>query len=138
MRQVLEGLRTKEHVIVKFIGYTDSGPLSERDPRIYGDPISFSKARARRAALAVRNALKLPLSAIDIDGRGADGQIALNDTEKGRAHNRRVEVEFWYDDELHVLPDELQLCPEPAQPVAVTRRLRRSVRRHTAHPVRPW
>lgn len=121
VRRVLDDLRTKEHVIVKFIGYTDSGPLSERDLRIYGDPISLSKARARRAALAVRNALKLPLSAIDIDGRGADGQIAPNDTENGRSQNRRVEVEFWYDDELNVLPDGLVQCPEPAQPVAVTR-----------------
>ena len=28
--------------------------------------------------------------------------------------NRRVEVEFWYDDPLQELPDEPQLCPESA------------------------
>ena len=121
VRRVLDDLRTKEHVIVEFIGYTDSGPLSERDLRISGDPISLSKARAQRAALAVRNALKLPLSAIDTDGRGADGRDSPNSTRNGRSRNRRVEVEFWYDDELNVLPDGLVQCPEPAQPVAVTR-----------------
>ncbi len=121
IRQVLEGLMTKEHVVVKFIGYTDNQPLSERNERIYGNPVSLSKAKARRTALAVKDALKLPLSAIDVDGKGADGPIALNDTEKGRALNRRIEVEFWYDDELQVLPDELQLCPEPAGAETVAR-----------------
>jgi len=121
VHRVLEDLRTKEHVVVKFIGYTDNQPLSERDERIYGDPVSLSKARARRAALAVRNALKLPLSAIDVDGKGADSPIASNDTERGRAQNQRIEIEFWYDDELQVLPDGLVPCPEPSQAVAVTR-----------------
>jgi hypothetical protein len=35
--------------------------------------------------------------------------------------NRRVEVEFWYDDPLQELPDEPQLCPEDAGAVTVTR-----------------
>jgi hypothetical protein len=30
---------------------------------------------------------------------------------QGRTLNRRVEVEFWYDDPLQELPDEPQLCP---------------------------
>jgi len=121
VRQVLENLRTKEHVVVKFIGHTDDQPLSERNERIYGDPVSLSKARARRAVLAVKDALKLPSSAIDVDGKGAAGPIGSNDTAKGRALNRRIEVEFWYDDELQVLPDELRPCPEPAGAETVTR-----------------
>jgi len=120
VRQALDDLKTKEHVVVKFIGYTDNQPLSERDERIYGNAISLSKARARRAAMAIKNALSLPLSAIDVDGKGADSPIVANDTEKGKAQNRRIEVEFWYDDELQVLPDELQICPEPSEAVAVT------------------
>jgi len=35
--------------------------------------------------------------------------------------NRRVEVEFWYDDPLQELPDEPQLCPESTGAVMVTR-----------------
>ena len=47
--------------------------------------------------------------------------MASNDTEKGRAMNRRVEVEFWHDDPLQDLPDEPQLCPEDAGAETVTR-----------------
>src|SRR5262249_49245204 len=35
--------------------------------------------------------------------------------------NRRVEVEFWYDDPLQELPDEPQLCPEEGGQETVTR-----------------
>ena len=38
--------------------------------------------------------------------------IASNETERGRELNRRVEVEFWYDDPLQELDDDLQICPE--------------------------
>jgi len=114
VRQALMNLGNKEHVLVKFIGYTDNLPLSGRSGRIYGDATGLSKARARRAALAVQDALKIPASAIDVEGRGAASPIASNDSEKGRALNRRIEVEFWYDDALQEQSDELQLCPEAA------------------------
>src|SRR5262249_26556137 len=38
-----------------------------------------------------------------------------------RALNRRVEVEFWYDDPLQQLPDEPQLCPGDAGAEVVTK-----------------
>jgi flagellar motor protein MotB len=121
VRQALINLGTKEHVVVKFIGYTDNLPLSGRSERIYRDAAGLSKARARRAALAVQDALKLPTSAIDVEGRGAAGPVASNDSEKGRALNRRIEVEFWYDDALQEQSDELQLCPEGVGSETVTR-----------------
>ncbi len=121
VRQALTNLGTKEHVVVKFIGYTDNQPLSGRAERIYGNAVALSKARARRAALAIQDALKLPTSGIDVDGKGAANPIASNDTEQGRALNRRIEVEFWYDDALQELSDEPQLCPEAAGAENVTR-----------------
>ncbi|HJW12591.1 MAG TPA: hypothetical protein VJ598_12425, partial [Albitalea sp.] len=80
-----------------------------------------SKARARRLALALQDALKLPAAGIDSDGKGAASPIAGNDTDSGRASNRRVEVEFWYDDALKELSPEPQLCPEAAEAETVTR-----------------
>lgn len=121
LRQVLDNLRNKQNVVVKFIGYTDNTPLTGRDERIYGNQVGISKARARRVALAMQDALHLPSSAVDSDGRGAKNPIAPNDTEVGRSANRRIEVEFWYDDPLAELPTEPQLCPEAPGAETVTR-----------------
>src|SRR5581483_12019903 len=68
-------------------------------------------ARAYRVATAIQEKLGLPASTIESDGRGAANPLAPNDTQHGRTLNRRVEVEFWYDDPLQELPEEPQLCP---------------------------
>src|SRR5438067_2474126 len=111
VRQALNNLQDKHNVTVRFIGYTDEGQLTDRDQRIYGDQLSLSKARAQRVAQAVKHALGLPASAIESEGRGASQPVASNETQLGRTLNRRVEVEFWYDDPLQELPEEPQLCP---------------------------
>jgi flagellar motor protein MotB len=113
IRKALNNLRDKPNVVVKFIGYTDQVALSGRDERIYGDLVALSKARAHRVALAVQEALKLPGTAVASDGRGDAAPLAANDTAQGRSQNRRVEVQFWYDDPLQELPDEPQMCPNP-------------------------
>jgi len=111
----------KQNVIIKFTGYTDSIPLKGRDKRIYGDPVGLSKAVARRVALAVQDGLGLPNAAVESEGRGPLQPVASNDTQQGRALNRRVEVEFWHDDPLQDLPDEPQLCPDATGAETVTR-----------------
>src|SRR5262249_49567120 len=52
---------------------------------------------------------------IESDGRGASHPLASNATAQGRTVNRRIEVEFWYDDPLQALPDEAQLCPDDTE-----------------------
>ena len=113
IREAVANLSDRHNVLVKFIGYTDDAPLSERNARIYADHVGLSRAQARRVALAVQEELGLATSAVDSDGRGAARPLASNATAQGRALNRRVEVEFWYDDPLQDLPDEPQLCPMP-------------------------
>ena len=54
VQRTLENLRDKQHVVAKFIGYTDNSPLAEREARIYGDHETLSKARARRVAVAIQ------------------------------------------------------------------------------------
>ncbi|HLY52564.1 MAG TPA: OmpA family protein, partial [Steroidobacteraceae bacterium] len=117
VRKALNNLRDKPNVVVKFIGYTDQVALTGRDERIYGDLVALSKARAHRVALAVQEALKLPGTAVTSDGRGAAAPLASNDSAQGREQNRRIEVQFWYDDPLQELPDEPQLCPNPGTEV---------------------
>jgi flagellar motor protein MotB len=114
VRQALYNLRDKQDVTVKFIGYTDDAPLSGRDERIYGNQLALSKARARRVALAIQEALEIPSSAIGSDGRGSSQPLASNQTAQGRTLNRRIEVEFWYADPLQEFSDEPQLCPGDA------------------------
>ena len=121
VKQAHNNLAEKQNVVIKFVGYADDVPLSGRTERIYGDHVGLSKARARRAALAVQDGLKLPTTVIESDGRGSERPLASNATVQGRAINRRVEVEFWYDDPLQELPDEPQLCPGSAGAVTVTK-----------------
>ena len=98
-----------------------TSPLSDRNARIYGDAVALSKARAHRTALAVQQALGLPAAAVQSDGRGATTFVAPNDTPQGRALNRRIEVQFWYDDPLQELPEGPQMCPADAGKEIVTR-----------------
>jgi flagellar motor protein MotB len=121
VRQALTNLHDKQNVTVRFIGYTDDAPLTGRNESIYGNQLSLSKARAHRVALAMQEKLELPSAAIESSGRGAANPIGSNETAQGRTLNRRIEVEFWYDDPLQELPDEPQLCPGDAGEEMVTR-----------------
>ncbi|NIQ91881.1 MAG: OmpA family protein, partial [Deltaproteobacteria bacterium] len=120
VRQAMKNLRGKQNIVVKLTAHADNIPLKDRDKRIYGDPVGLSKAVARRVALAVQDDLNLPNEAIDSEGKGTSQPVASNDTQQGRALNRRVEVEFWYDDPLQDLPDEPQLCPDAPGAETVT------------------
>jgi flagellar motor protein MotB len=121
VKQAMTNLDSKENLVVKSIAYTDNTPLKGRDERIYGNSVGLSKAVARRVSLAIQEDLGLPNGAIEAEGRGASQSAASNDTQQGRALNRRVEVEFWHDDPLQELPDEPQLCPDAAGAETVTR-----------------
>ncbi len=121
VRQAMIHLGGKQNVVIRFTGYTDNLPLTERDESIYGDHVGLSKAVARRAALSVQEALGLPNTAIQTEGRGAVQPLAGNETQQGRALNRRVEIEFWHDDPLQDLPEEPQLCPDAPGTETVTR-----------------
>ncbi len=121
VREGLGNLADKQNVTIKLVGHTDALPLTGRTARIYGDHVGLSKARARRVALALQDELELPTDMLLSDGRGAEKPLGSNETVQGRALNRRVEVEFWYDDPLQELPDEPQLCPGDAGAEMVTR-----------------
>ncbi len=110
--RALEDLSNKQNVTVRLIGYTDDAPLADRAKRIYGDHLALSKARSRRVALALLDALQTDGVRVESDGRGATRPVASNADALGRALNRRVEVEFWYDDPLQELPDEPVVCPD--------------------------
>ena len=120
IQEVLGNLRDVNNVVVHFVGHTDNTPLTDGAERIYRDHLGLSKARARRVALAVQEKLGLPNNAISSTGKGAAYSVASNDTEKGRALNRRVEVEFWHDDAFQQFTAEPQSCPESESAEIIT------------------
>ena len=120
IRETKNNLSDKKNVVIRFVGHTDDLPLSDAEKRIYGDHINLSKARARYTMLEVQARLGLANSELSSSGKGLKYPVASNGTEKGRSFNRRVEVEFWYDDPFEQFTEDAQACPESAGSETVT------------------
>jgi flagellar motor protein MotB len=120
IRENLQNLSDKNNVVIRFVGHTDNLPLDDAEKRIYGDHVNLSRARGRYVMLEVQDRLKLPNSAVSSGGKGLKYPVASNGTEKGRSFNRRVEVEFWYDDPFEQYSEDPQVCPESAASETVT------------------
>jgi flagellar motor protein MotB len=121
IRQTLGNLSDKRNVEIRFVGHTDDMPLEAAEKRIYGDHENLSKARARYVMLEVQDRLSLPNLAVSSSGKGLKFPVSSNISEKGRSLNRRVEVEFWYDDPFTQSTGEPQACPEAAGSETITR-----------------
>ena len=120
IRENLQNLSDKKNVVIRFVGHTDNLPLDDAEKRIYGDHVNLSRARGRYVMLEVQDRLRLPNSAVSSGGKGLKYPVASNGTEKGRSFNRRVEVEFWYDDPFEQYSEDPQVCPESAASETVT------------------
>lgn len=118
--ETIDNLNDKQNLVMRFVGHTDNLPLADAEKRIYGDHINLSKARARYVALEVQSRLSLPNNAISSSGKGLKYPVASNGSEKGRSFNRRVEVEFWYDDPFEQFTEDPQACPESSGSETVT------------------
>ena len=97
LRAILDGMKHRANVRLHFVGHTDSDPLGGATKAKYGDNFGLSKARAGIAAEFFQRALDLPPEAVSYDGVGDSKPIASNNTAAGKARNRRVEVQVWYD-----------------------------------------
>jgi flagellar motor protein MotB len=98
LRDVLAGMKNRANVRLHFIGHTDADKLSGATKAKYGDNIGLSKIRAEIAAEFFQRELDLPADAVSYDGAGESKPIASNLTAEGKAKNRRVEVQIWYDE----------------------------------------
>jgi len=98
-------MRYRKNVRVHFVGHADSQRLSEGLARAFGDNMGLSRERAGEVAEYFKKTLGLPPEAITYEWVGDTQPIASNQTEEGRALNRRVEVEVWYD-EVREAPSE--------------------------------
>lgn len=94
---LLNGLRDKENIHVQTIGHTDTVPLKSATADIYGDNQGLSEARAEAVADIIRRDAELGGVKVQSSGRSFKDPLGNNNTEKGRASNRRVEVQIVYD-----------------------------------------
>ena len=118
--ETLANLGNKQNVSIRFVGHTDNLPLEGADKRIYGNHENLSKARARYISLEVQDRLGLSNEQVSSSGKGLKYPVASNTTEKGRALNRRIEVEFWYDDPFQEFTEDPQACPDAAGSEVIT------------------
>ncbi len=114
-------MRDRRNVRVHFVGHADSQPLSEGLARVYGDNAGLSRERAGEVAEFFQLALGLPPEAISFEWAGETRPIASNATSDGRALNRRVEVEVWYDQPKESLREEEVLVAADFKQIKVCR-----------------
>jgi len=98
LRDMLASMRHLRNVRLHLVGHADDQPLSEALAGVYGDNAGLSRERAGEVAEFLKTALALPPEAVSFEWAGDSQPIASNATAEGRALNRRVEVEVWYDE----------------------------------------
>lgn len=121
LRGVLEKMHGRLNVRLHFVGHADPqqliGPLKAK----YGDNTGLSRERAGTVAEYFQRALGLPPEAISYEGVGDSRPVADNATEEGRAQNRRVEVEVWYDEIGEKMVEKEVIVPRQVNRVKVCR-----------------
>ena len=97
LRKALDEVRDRRNVRLHLVGHADTQPLSPALVRVCQDNAGLSRERAGQVAEFLQRALMLPPESMTYEWAGDTRPIATNATEEGRALNRRVEVEVWYD-----------------------------------------
>ena len=82
--QFAQGLSAQPNTEVRIIGHTDSTGSDA-----INNPLSVNRAASARDYLVARG---VQSRQIQIDGRGSHAPIADNNTDAGRASNRRIEI----------------------------------------------
>ncbi|HEY7638569.1 MAG TPA: OmpA family protein, partial [Steroidobacteraceae bacterium] len=121
LRKALDDLRDRRNVRLHLVGHADDQPLSEQLARVYGDNEGLSRERAGEVAEFLQTRLALPADAISYEWAGATRPVATNSTPEGRALNRRVEVQVWYDEIQAAISEEEVLVKEDFKRVKVCR-----------------
>ena len=119
--EILARMRDRINVRLHLIGHADTQPLSAELARIYGDNAGLSRERAGQVAEHFQTSLALPPEAISFEWAGDTRPLASNLSAAGRALNRRVEVEVWYDEVVERITLEEFLVPHEIEQVKVCR-----------------
>jgi len=121
LRKALDEVRDRRNVRLHLVGHADTQPLSLALARVYQDNAGLSRERAGQVAEFLQRALTLPPEAMTYEWAGDTRPIATNATEEGRALNRRVAVEVWYDEPKERIAQEEVLVAQDFKKVKVCR-----------------
>ena len=121
LRRILDEMKHLENVRLHLVGHADDEPLSPGLSRVFGDNEGLSAERAGEVAEYLKTALGLPPEAISFAWAGDTQPIASNATPEGRAQNRRVEVEVWYDEFEEKIGIEEVVVPQEIKRVKICR-----------------
>jgi len=121
LADILERMRDRINVRLHLVGHADNRPLGPRLKAIYGDNQGLSRERAGQVAEYFQDSLTLPPEAISFGWAGDTQPVASNATPEGRALNRRVEVEVWYDEVREKAALEEFLVPHEIRQLKVCR-----------------
>ncbi len=118
--QLAATLVGKENLRLQITGHTDSHQLAAATARIYGDNFGLGRERARNTAAFLARELSLPAERIEIRTAGPFEPVASNDSDEGRAKNRRVEIFISYDEQVTTVEEvpvstikPQQVSPDP-------------------------
>lgn len=87
-----ERLQSLEIEQATVVGHTDNLPVRTLSHGVFPDNQTLSEARARRVSEYLAAKLNLQSRPWSVSGKGDSQPLRSNDTEEGRAYNRRVEV----------------------------------------------
>ena len=93
VQQAAEELAKDREVHVLLIGRTDSRGKADQNMEL-----GLQRAREMREAILLKGAGKIDAARVHIGSRGQAEPTGDNNTEEGRAANRRVEFYFYYPD----------------------------------------
>ena len=105
--QFAQGLAQQPNTEVRIIGHTDSTGSDA-----INDPLSLRRAEAAREYLSARG---VNPAQVLVAGRGSHEPVADNNSDTGRARNRRVEIFLGERQNVAAAPQP-QPVPQPQQP----------------------
>ena len=95
LNKVGDILKLYDSHLIKIEGHTDNVPISTGK---YRNNMWLSTARATEVFEYLKEKKGLTPKSMEATGRSSYDKIASNDTEKGRARNRRVEIKIYTDE----------------------------------------
>jgi len=121
LRSILARMHDRRNVRLHLVGHADNQPLSAALEAVFGDNEGLSRERAGEVAELFQAALGLPPEAVSYAWAGDAQPVASNETAVGRAQNRRVEIEVWYDEVRDAVALEEFLVPQEISRIKVCR-----------------